>query len=131
MARAIQFFCPGIPQVYYVGLLAGENDMDLLSQTQVGRDINRHYYSAAEIDEHLERDIVKDLIALIKFRNTHPSFQGNFRLIDCPEKELNIKWENGEYWSHLKIDLKKNKLSILCNDRDGNGVSLDFITFSK
>ena len=26
-ARTIQFFTPGIPQVYYVGLLAGENDI--------------------------------------------------------------------------------------------------------
>jgi sucrose 6(F)-phosphate phosphorylase len=25
-ARAIQLFAPGIPQIYYVGLLAGEND---------------------------------------------------------------------------------------------------------
>jgi sucrose phosphorylase len=25
-ARAIQFFAPGMPQVYYVGLLAGSND---------------------------------------------------------------------------------------------------------
>ena len=30
LARAIQFFLPGIPQVYYVGLLAGHNDMPLL-----------------------------------------------------------------------------------------------------
>ncbi|WP_406811631.1 hypothetical protein, partial [Klebsiella aerogenes] len=28
LARAIQFFLPGVPQVYYVGLLAGQNDMD-------------------------------------------------------------------------------------------------------
>ena len=27
LARAMQFFAPGVPQVYYVGLLAGENDM--------------------------------------------------------------------------------------------------------
>jgi len=26
-ARALQFFAPGIPQVYYVGLLAGQNDI--------------------------------------------------------------------------------------------------------
>ena len=45
IARAIQFFAPGIPQVYYVGLLAGTNDMELLARTQVGRDINRHYYT--------------------------------------------------------------------------------------
>ncbi|MGP1664838.1 MAG: hypothetical protein ACTS5I_02775, partial [Rhodanobacter sp.] len=43
MARALQFFMPGIPQVYYVGLLAGRNDMNLLQRSGVGRDINRHY----------------------------------------------------------------------------------------
>ena len=42
IARGVQFFIPGIPQVYYVGLLAGTNDMELLARTQVGRDINRH-----------------------------------------------------------------------------------------
>lgn len=34
LARAIQFFTPGIPQVYYVGLLAGENDLELLEKTK-------------------------------------------------------------------------------------------------
>ena len=53
-ARAIQFFVPGIPQVYYVGLLAGCNDMDLLARTGVGRDINRHYYNRAQIDRALD-----------------------------------------------------------------------------
>lgn len=35
-ARAIQFFVPGIPQVYYVGLLAGENDMGGVEKTGDG-----------------------------------------------------------------------------------------------
>ena len=43
-ARALQFFAPGIPQVYYVGLLGGTNDVELLARTGVGHDINRHYY---------------------------------------------------------------------------------------
>lgn len=54
IARAIQFFAPGVPQVYYVGLLAGANDMDLLRHTGVGRDINRHYYTCAELKEGLQ-----------------------------------------------------------------------------
>src|SRR5204862_115298 len=40
VARAIQCFVPGIPQIYYVGLLAGTNDLDLLRRTREGRDIN-------------------------------------------------------------------------------------------
>ena len=46
IARAIQCFVPGIPQIYYVGLLAGSNDIELLRRTGVGRDINRHYYTS-------------------------------------------------------------------------------------
>ncbi|MGO1317766.1 MAG: sucrose phosphorylase, partial [Cellulomonadaceae bacterium] len=52
-ARAIQFFTPGIPQVYYVGALAGRNDVELLERTGVGRDVNRHHYTPDEIDAEL------------------------------------------------------------------------------
>jgi sucrose phosphorylase len=76
LARALQFWTPGIPQVYYVGLLAGVNDMDLLACSGVGRDVNRHYYTAAEIDADLARPVVQALTRLIRFRNTHPAFAG-------------------------------------------------------
>jgi sucrose phosphorylase len=76
LARAVQFWTPGIPQVYYVGLLAGGNDMDLLARTGVGRDVNRHCYTPAEIDADLARPVVRSLGRLIRFRNTHPAFQG-------------------------------------------------------
>jgi len=55
-ARAIQFFAPGIPQVYYVGLLAGENDYEKVEDTGEGRDINRHNFSTMEIEEALQKD---------------------------------------------------------------------------
>lgn len=35
MARAIQFFTPGLPMVYYVGLLAGRNDHEVLPLRRV------------------------------------------------------------------------------------------------
>ena len=34
MARAIQFWTPGIPMVYYVGLLAGRNDHKVIHRAQ-------------------------------------------------------------------------------------------------
>ena len=77
LARALQFWTPGIPQVYYVGLLAGGNDMDLLARTHVGRDVNRHRYTAAEIEDALARPVVQALCRLIRFRNTHPAFEGS------------------------------------------------------
>ena len=77
-ARAVQFFLPGVPQVYYVGALAGTNDMELLHRTNVGRDINRHYYSVEEIDRNLKRPVVKALNALCRLRNQLDAFDGEF-----------------------------------------------------
>jgi sucrose phosphorylase len=59
LARAIQFFTPGIPLIYYVGLLAGSNDLTLAEETKVGRNINRHHYSIEEAEKELERPVVK------------------------------------------------------------------------
>lgn len=74
LARAIQFFAPGIPQVYYVGMLAGSNDVDLMERTKNGRDINRHYYSLEEVAEQQQRPVVQKLKELMELRNTHPAF---------------------------------------------------------
>lgn len=74
LARAIQFFAPGIPQVYYVGLLAGENDIELMERTKNGRDINRHYYSAEDIDKEQDREVVRKLKELMELRNSHAAF---------------------------------------------------------
>lgn len=74
LARAIQFFAPGIPQVYYVGLLAGENDIELMERTKNGRDINRHYYSADDIDKEQDKEVVRKLKELMELRNFHAAF---------------------------------------------------------
>ena len=60
-ARAIQLFARGVPQIYYVGLLAGENDHGR-STTGDGRAINRHDYTVGEIDVALQRPVVRRLL---------------------------------------------------------------------
>ena len=112
MSRAIQFFVPGIPQVYYVGLFAGENDMDLLAKTNVGRDINRHYYTKNEIHDHLERPLIKELKELMLLRNNHDAFNGDFNLLKSEKHILHIKWTKKEEFAELRIDLKVMKMDI-------------------
>lgn len=94
LARVLQCFAPGIPQIYYVGLLAGENDIELLERTKEGRNINRHYYSLAEIDETVQRPVVQQLFNLLKFRNTSAAFDGDFSVKALGAKELEIVWDN-------------------------------------
>jgi sucrose phosphorylase len=104
LCRAIQCFLPGIPQVYYVGLLAGHNDLALLERTGVGRDINRHYYTRAEIDEAPAREVVRDLFSLIRLRNAHPAFHGEFAVMDSSDCRLDLRWRNGASTARLWVD---------------------------
>ncbi len=105
IARAIQFFSPGIPQVYYTGLLGGRNDMTLLEETKVGRDINRHYFTGDEIKSAIEQPLVQKLIELIRLRNSHPAFNGEFH-VEAPEGNLlEMRWAKNEHWIMLHADL--------------------------
>lgn len=111
IARAIQLFSPGTPQVYYVGLLAGINDMDLVERTGVGRDINRHYYSREEIREALQRPLVAHLMRLIRLRNEVPAFGGTFSIVKSPQNELVLRWDDDAY-AQLHVELDKRCATI-------------------
>jgi sucrose phosphorylase len=113
IARAIQCFLPGIPQVYYVGLLAGENDMALLQRTQVGRDINRHHYTRAEIDAALHKPVVQDLCDLIRLRNTHPAFGGHFSCESTAASNLTLTWRKDAVWVCLQINVATHSMTVL------------------
>jgi sucrose phosphorylase len=112
LARAMQFFAPGVPQVYYVGLLAGENDMDLLAKSGVGRDINRHFYMPAEVELAIARPVVQSLFELIRFRNCHPAFDGAFSMPESPDSRLALRWDNRGDWAMLEVDLRAGSYSI-------------------
>lgn len=112
LARAVQFFAPGIPQVYYVGLLAGKNDLKLLEETKIGRNINRHYYDAKEVEKEVQRPVVQKLLKLMEFRNSHPAFDGEFILEPCAEDELRILRTRGDAWARLSANLKKKTYEV-------------------
>jgi len=117
IARAIQFFVPGIPQVYYVGLFSGTNDIELLEKTNVGRDINRHYYTPDEMVSEIERPIFKSLKDLMIFRNTHQAFNGVFHVGNTEKHILKLKWTNNEEWAELTTNLKTMEMNINYSDK--------------
>lgn len=112
MARAIQFFSPGIPQVYYAGLLASENAMELLKLTRVGRDINRPLIDRAEARDAFQKPVVKKLLDLIRLRNRHAAFAGTMKLPTCPGHQLLISWEHAAHQAKLEIDLMAGTMRI-------------------
>jgi sucrose phosphorylase len=123
-ARAIQFFVPGIPQVYYVTLLAGENDFEEVEKTGEGREINRHNFTVEEIEESLEKPVVKRLLKLIRFRNEYDAFNGQFKVLYSERDVVRLYWEKDEKSCSLFIDLKLKTTVI--NYVDDAGETVEF-----
>lgn len=111
-ARAIQFFAPGIPQVYYVGLFAGHNDHELMEQTGELRDINRRYYTLDEVDAAVQQPVVRRLLALMEFRCRYPAFDGVFHLMYSNESSVAMCWRKDEYRCELFVDLNFRKTTV-------------------
>lgn len=114
LARAVQFFAPGIPQVYYTGLLAGINDIELLEKTKNGRDINRHYYTLAEVASETKRPVVKKLLELCRLRNTHPAFavEADIEIGTDGEHSLFISRTYGAAKASLQADFNSYIIKI-------------------
>ena len=112
LARALQLFVPGIPQIYYVGLLAGRN------ATFVGdaREINRRRYTRADVDEAVRQPVVARLLELVRLRNTHPAFAGEFSLPDVPDGQLALAWRNGDATAELRVALAGGSWRVSVDD---------------
>ena len=111
-ARAIQLFARGVPQIYYVGLLAGENDDAAMARSGDGRAINRHDYTAEEVERALDRPVVAQLHELIRLRNTHPAFDGSLSVETVGFSRLLLMWRNGQSSCSLDVDVASGQLTV-------------------
>jgi sucrose phosphorylase len=126
LSRIVQFYTPGIPQVYYVGLMAGENDVELMKQGGDHRNINRHYFTREEIAETVKKPMLKRMYQIMRFRNTYPAFDGDITVDENVEPgKLDILWTKDEYWTRLNADFTTKEYTITYLDKDqGKTVSL-------
>jgi sucrose 6(F)-phosphate phosphorylase len=113
-------FLPGIPQVYYVGLMAGKNDIQTFLKTGVGRDVNRHNYTLAEWRDGLQQHVTQRVLALMQLRNTHPAFEGAFSVKNGQSKNaLVLRWEQGDMWCEAMVDVGKKIVQVRYVDEKG------------
>jgi sucrose phosphorylase len=91
-----------------------------VSLTVEGREINRHNYSVEEIDEEVRRSVVKKLIHMIQFRNTHPAFNGTFKINQCSDLEISITWTNRKKYATLQVNLTNNTSKISYTDNNSD-----------
>jgi len=121
LARAIQLFMPGIPQVWYLDLFAGKNDYAAADKGGTGghKEINRTALTMSDIEQGLEKPIVRDQLRLIRLRNTSPAFDGKLEVGDTDAHRLHLKWEHQGSTALLQADLRDHSFSIVHTDAAG------------
>lgn len=116
LARAIQIFMPGKPQVWYLDLFAGKNDHEAVKRAGAGghKEINRTNLTTKEMEAGLQRDIVLKQLEMLRFRNTFKVFlnESDFSM-ECSGSKLFIEWKNKEERAVLKADLSDFNFDIL------------------
>ena len=114
LARAIQMFMPGIPQVWYLDLFAGKNDYDAADKGGAAghKEINRTTLSLGDVEQGLSRIVVRDQLELMRLRNRSPAFQGELEIHDTDDDRLHLTWSNHGCVATLNADLKDYGFSV-------------------
>ena len=127
LARAIQLFMPGKPQVWYLDLFAGANDHAAVERAGEGghKEINRTNLSAEQVAEGLSRPVVTAQLELLKFRNSFPAFgfDADCQVGQTGPEQLVITWSKDGATATLSADLAAETFRIEAVDAAGNEVA--------
>lgn len=126
LARAIQIFMPGIPQIWYLDLLAGKNDYAAVEKAgPTGhKEINRTNLALEEAYEGLRKNVVRQQVSLLRFRNSFPAFgfDAKLKILTSIPEILYLRWENNGCTATLEANLKDCNCNITATDEKGNVV---------
>ena len=115
LARAIQVFMPGIPQVWYLDLFVGKNDVEAVERAGDGghKEINRTNLSMASIEEGLQLDVVKKQLQILEFRSHFEAFHpdGIFKII-TREDMTSFIWNYKNKKAVLDVDIDNLAFAI-------------------
>ena len=115
LARALQLFMPGVPQVWYLDLFGGKNDYDAAKRAGEGghKEINRTNFTTAQAEAILKNDLVKKQLDLLKFRNACPAFgEGAVITARGGGHKLHIEWSLNGNTARLDVDFKAVSYTI-------------------
>lgn len=109
LARALQMFMPGKPQVWYLDLFAGKNDHEAVKRAGAGghKEINRTNIKVEDIDELLKKDVVAKQLELLRFRNSCKAFSFDSEItVESNEEKMTFTWKNDGVQAVLEANLK-------------------------
>ncbi|MCP3994955.1 MAG: sucrose phosphorylase [bacterium] len=121
LARAIQMFTPGVPQVWYLDLFAGRNDHAAADRGGSGahKEINRTNLTLADIEAGLESAVVQDQLDLMRLRNTSAAFRGEFEIAETADHLLDLTWRYEGRSATLRADLRDHSFVVTYSDGAG------------
>jgi sucrose phosphorylase len=127
MARAIQLFFPGTPQIWYLDLFAGKNDEEAVERAgkAAHKEINRTTLKWSDIENGLKRNIVRHQLKLIQMRNTSEAFKGEVTFNESSKTFIDISWTHNDDHARLKADLNSFDFEVIFT-RNGRLETLDF-----
>ncbi|MCG8069298.1 MAG: glycosidase [Candidatus Thiodiazotropha taylori] len=114
LARAIQLFMPGIPQVWYLDLFAGRNDYAAADRGGPAghKEINRTTLTSEMVEIGLKSSVVLDQLEMMRLRNRAAAFNGILKIADTPPEELELSWINDGDTATLKANLENHEFTI-------------------
>jgi sucrose phosphorylase len=117
LARIVQLYAPGIPQIYSVGALFGENDVEMLKATGDPRGINRHDFSLEEVRERVARPAVRRFLDILRFRGSFPAFDGDLTVVETgTDGELAFTWATADCSTTLRADFRTRAYRITATE---------------
>ena len=130
LARAVQLFMPGKPQVWYLDLFAGKNDYAAMERA--GKDghkeINRTNLTAAGVEKKLGLDVVQKQLTLIKARNTFGVFSPVAVIsADANGSRLKLAWAANNETAIFEADFADGSFRIQIQDTDTSTVQFSFL----
>lgn len=129
LARAIQLFMPGKPQIWYLDLFAGSNDYEAVKAAGAGghKEINRTNLSMAEVEGKLGREVIVRQLEMLQFRNSFAAFDFEAQFsIKCKGNELFFEWVKDNWVAELEVDFER--LSFVIRGKKMNGEEVFLMT---
>jgi len=123
LARAIQLFVPGKPQIWYLDLFAGSNDHDAVAKAGPNghKEINRTNLSLEAVEAGLAKPVVRRQLELLRFRSTCEAFgfDAECEVADTSPGRLRITWCRAGASATLDADLVAETFTITATDALG------------
>lgn len=126
LARAMQLFMPGKPQIWYLDVFAGRNDHDAVRRAGAGghKEINRTNLTSEQMEEAVLTKVVQDQLRLIRFRNQFDAFNPVAEVsVTHTGTNLEMSWQFEGSIAKMSVDLKNpGSLTVIGQDMTGNTV---------